>query len=69
MVVSTRPVFDVITPPARLIWGWATVDTGADLLTVTANGHRATTHMSGISVAVLARHLLRYLHQTSCQEG
>jgi hypothetical protein len=57
------PVFDVLSSPARFIWGWAEVDRGADLITVTANGRSITHQIGGMPLWVLARHLLRTLHK------
>lgn len=57
------PVFDVIGPPARFVWGWATIDQAADLITVRAGGRSATHQIGGMPLWVLAHHLLRTLHK------
>ena len=65
-------VFDVVDAPAtipgtapRFICGRASVDTQADLITVSmAGGSRASTQITGAEMQCLARQLLRELQDT-----
>ncbi|RVT53972.1 hypothetical protein [Rubrivivax albus] len=57
------PVFAVTRVPATFIWGWCTVDSGADLLVVRATGRHVAAQVGGMPVQALARQLLLELHE------
>lgn len=62
-MTHSLPVFAVTGVPATFIWGWYTINPGADLLVVRATGRHVAAQVGGMPVQSLARQLLLELHE------